>query len=266
MIKKIEIILNFFFKIFKLKIFLAASKKKQDLELVDKNSWFPFLNQKTYFEEYKKSLILTKQIKTDNFSKKLRMYSLGQLVNYALKKNNKSDFAECGCWKGTSAHFISTILKKENFTGNFFIFDSFEGLSEFRDEDYLKNESFYNLKNKNEKNVRKFFSSTEDEVIGNLSEFNFIDIQKGWIPEKFKNVSGKKFSFVHVDVDLYEPTLECLKFFYTRLEKNGVIVCDDYNSSTYPGAKKAWDEFFKDKKKDLLFSYEVPMGSAFIIK
>ena len=172
MLKKIEIILNFFFKIFKLKILLTTNKKKQDLELVDKNSWFPFLNQKTYFEEYKKSLILTKQIKTDNFSKRLRMYSLSQLVNYALKKNNKSNFVECGCWKGTSAHLISKILKKENFTGNFFIFDSFEGLSEFNDEDYLKNESFYNLNNKNEKNVRKFFSSPENEVRENLSEFN----------------------------------------------------------------------------------------------
>ena len=141
------------------------------------------------------------------------MYSLNQLVNYALKKNNRSDFAECGCWKGTSAHLISKILKKENFKGNFFIFDSFEGLSEFKDEDYLKNNSVHNLKDKNEKNVRKFFSSPESEVRENLSEFNFIDIQKGWIPDKFKNVSDKRFSFVHVDVDLYEPTLECLKFF-----------------------------------------------------
>ena len=99
-----------------------------------------------------------------------------------------------------------------------------------------------------------------------MSEFNFIDIQKGWIPDKFKNVSDKRFSFVHIDVDLYEPTYECLNFFYSRLEKNGVIVCDDYNSSTFPGAKKAWDEFFRNKKEDLLFSYEVPMGSAFIIK
>ena len=97
MIKKIEIILNFFLKIFDIKIFLSANGRKQDFELIDKNRWFPFLNQKIYFEEYKKSLILTKQIKTDNFSKKLRMYSLNQLVNYALKKNNRSDFAECGC-------------------------------------------------------------------------------------------------------------------------------------------------------------------------
>ena len=32
MLKKIEIILNFFFKIFKLKILLTTNKKKKDLE------------------------------------------------------------------------------------------------------------------------------------------------------------------------------------------------------------------------------------------
>ena len=234
MIKKTVILINFFLKIFNLKIFLTKKKKKQDFELVDKNSWIPLLDHENHFREYTKSLILTDQIKTDNFSKKLRMHSLSQLVNYVLKKNNESNFAECGCWKGTSSHLISKILKKENFKGNFFIFDSFEGLSEFKEKDYLIKDSFHSLEGKKEKNIRNFFSSSEKEVRENLSEFNFIDIQKGWIPAKFKNVSDKKFIFVHVDVDLYEPTLECLKFFYPRLEKNGIIVCDDYNSSTYP--------------------------------
>ncbi len=248
---------------------IITRKKSQNFDLVDKNSWLPFLEYDNYFSKYIKSLEKTDQVETDNLLKRLRMYSLVQLVNYIIKKNefkNKQDlnFAECGCWKGTSAYLISSMLKG-NFEGKFYIFDSFEGLSEFKKKDFIENLNFSNSKML-DNHSRKYFASNESKVKSVLSEFNFINIQKGWIPSKFKNFSDKKFTFVHVDVDLYDPTLECLKFFYPRLEKNGIIVADDYNSTTYPGVKTAWDEFFLDKKKDITFSYESPLGSAFIIK
>ena len=73
-----------------------------------------------------------------------------------------------------------------------------------------------------------------------------------------------KFSFVHIDVDLYQPTLDCLEFFFPKLVSGGIIVCDDYNSSQFPGAKNAWDYYFKDKKINLF--YEQPFGGCFLIK
>jgi len=69
---------------------------------------------------------------------------------------------------------------------------------------------------------------------------------------------------VHIDVDLYEPTLDSLNFFYPKLVKDGVIVCDDYGITQFPGAKKAVDEFLE--KNNYKLFYEVPMGSCFIIK
>ena len=49
-------------------------------------------------------------------------------------------------------------------------------------------------------------------------------------------------------MDLYKPITDTLEFFYPKLVKGGIIICDDYNSTQFPGAKRAWDEFFKDKK------------------
>ena len=97
-----------------------------------------------------------------------------------------------------------------------------------------------------------------------LKKFNFVKTYKGWIPKRFNEVQHLSFSLVHIDVDLYEPTLASLEFFYPRLSKGGVIICDDYNVSAYPGSKKAWDEFFNDK--DYEFFYKVPMGACFIVK
>ena len=67
-----------------------------------------------------------------------------------------------------------------------------------------------------------------------------------------------------IDVDLYEPTLDSLKFFFPRLINGGVIICDDYNSKVFNGAKKACDEYFKDK--DFSFSFQPATGSFFVIK
>jgi O-methyltransferase len=45
-------------------------------------------------------------------------------------------------------------------------------------------------------------------------------------------------------VDLYQPTLEGLKFFYPRLSPGGVMLVHDYNNSRYPVVSKAVHEFF----------------------
>jgi len=54
-----------------------------------------------------------------------------------------------------------------------------------------------------------------------------------------------KISLLNIDVDLYEPTYDCLRYFFDRVSKGGVIILDDYNG--FPGATKAIDEFFAEK-------------------
>ena len=78
----------------------------------------------------------------------------------------------------------------------------------------------------------------------NLSQFpQRFKLFKGWIPDKFHEVSDKKFCLVHIDVDLYQPTLDSLNFFWDKLN-GGVLVCDDYGSLLCPGTKKAMDKIF----------------------
>ena len=96
-----------------------------------------------------------------------------------------------------------------------------------------------------------------------MSDFSFIKYFKGWIPERFSEVESKTFSFVHIDVDMYEPIRDSILFFYPRMKKGGIIVFDDYGFLGFPGAKPAVDEFFKDKN-DLLVS--LPSGQAFVVK
>jgi O-methyltransferase len=58
------------------------------------------------------------------------------------------------------------------------------------------------------------FSSLEQDVKKVLVNFDFVKLYKGWIPGRFEENKGRKFSFVHIDVDLYESTRDSLGFFF----------------------------------------------------
>ena len=51
---------------------------------------------------------------------------------------------------------------------------------------------------------------------------------------------------MHIDVGLYQPTRDSLKFFYPRTSPGGMIVCDHYGYVNCPGTKQACDELAAD--------------------
>ena len=52
-------------------------------------------------------------------------------------------------------------------------------------------------------------------------------------------ITNLKFSFVHLDFDLYQSTMDTFNFIKDRLEKNAIILFDDYNLINQEGVKKA---------------------------
>jgi O-methyltransferase len=95
-----------------------------------------------------------------------------------------------------------------------------------------------------------------------MAGFPGASLHKGWIPEVLAELPEAPWSFVHVDVDLYQPTLDCLKYFFPRLVPGGVIVCDDYGSPAFPGARRAWIEFCGDS----LGYVALPTGQSVLVK
>jgi hypothetical protein len=103
-----------------------------------------------------------------------------------------------------------------------------------------------------------------DDVKRNLARFDFVDYHPGWIPSSFASVEGvKEFAFVHIDVDLYEPTLRSLEFFWPRLSDGGLVVSDDYGFSSCPGARKAMEQYFAGTSVPII---ELSSGQAFVLK
>ena len=178
-----------------------------------------------------------------------RKFTLREFVRHT--DGLKGDMAECGSYTGASAYFMAEAAPQTPM----FLFDSFEGLSLPGAEDSAENGIRYWKAGD--------MCSPEEILHQNLAEFDNIHVMKGWIPERFPEVSNHLFRLVHIDVDLYEPTLESLRFFYPRLEAGGVIVLDDYGFTTCPGAYKATNKFMSDKPEYVL---HLPTGQGVIIR
>ena len=173
-----------------------------------------------------------------------RRWMLHQLTKLA--QSVPGDTAECGVLEGASSYLISRAFPDRRH----FAFDSFEGLSEPDATDGTRWSA-------------KTMNCTLEKAKENLGDCPNITFLKGWIPERFKEVDNRRFCFVHIDVQLYQPTLDSVTFFYPRLNPGAVLLSDDYGFTTCPGAKRAFDEFLLDKPEKMVW---LSCGSAFLIK
>lgn len=190
-----------------------------------------------------------------------RFYNLVQMLRLVI--NLKGSIAECGSWKGLSSLLLCHQIKKSSsdFKGeHYIIFDSFEGLSSpgLEDMDQRQvNEGWPKQPNAGA------YAAPIDIVKNTLKDFPKIKYYEGWIPTVYEKVPPFSYKFIHIDLDLYEPIISSLRFFWPQMVNGGMIIIDDYGSLHWPGAKRAVEEFSKE--------FNVPFvgmvtGQAFFIK
>jgi hypothetical protein len=175
---------------------------------------------------------------------KQRSYVLAELAQ--LIGRPLGAIAECGVYQGLSSSQLCEIFAPFDAPESplrYHIFDSFEGLSAIATEDRIN--VFHSKLSLDTSAVgtRGLIASSLEDVQRNLSDFPFVTYHKGWIPASLIEVEGVAFSFVHIDLDLYEPILEAARFFHRRMLPGGIIVFDDYGFVDWPGAKLAVEQF-----------------------
>ena len=82
-----------------------------------------------------------------------------------------------------------------------------------------------------------------DDVREYLSPFSRLDVHKGDVSLALPHLPESRYRLVHIDTDLYQPTVDCLDYFGDRMSPGGVVVIDDYASRKCPGVPKAVSEY-----------------------
>jgi len=173
------------------------------------------------------------------------------LIHYELYKqtmNIPGAFAEFGLFKGCSfVRFLTyrSILETV-YARKFFGFDVFGVFPEAELqgdkqllEKYLENAGNQSISRDQLLNVLSLKGLNENvELIeGDISET---------IPKFINKNPGARFSLIHLDVDLYKPSVVVLESLYPLLSKGGILILDDY--TIWEGETKAVDEYFANKK------------------
>jgi len=189
-----------------------------------------------------------------------RALHLAQYFHAALDLDG--NIAECGVFQGFSALLMCKIAHASNpdFLGErMHLVDSCEGLSEPTDEDKKQVDG----KQYDYDTFKGTFAYPAESVRNSLSAFPEVSIHKGWIPEVLKELPETTWSFVHLDVDLYQPTLDGLEYFYPRMVPGGIIINDDYSQTLFPGCGEAWRKYCDDQGLEFT---ELTSGQALLIK
>ncbi len=161
---------------------------------------------------------------------RIRFYNIWMQINRILHEEIPGDFAELGVYKGTTARIIHLCATDRKLH----LFDTFEG---FPSED-LKNET-----GKAAGYTSRHFADTSLEKVKKyLGKHENIVFHAGYFPETTKGLENESYAFVNIDVDLHDPTLAGLEYFYPRLSPGGIILVHDYNQD-WPELMKAVDGF-----------------------
>ncbi len=179
---------------------------------------------------------------------------ISYIKNYAEYVHDRLDgnVAECGVFRGDSAKYIN----KYFYDRKFYLFDTFEGFGkedleyETKADNFVFDNEFFN---------EKTFNNTSINLVMNkMSHPEKIETRKGLFPETAEGLDDK-FVFVNLDMDLYQPMLAGLEYFYDRMVKGGCLLLHDYFHSGLGGVKVAVEDF--EKRHNIILN-KTPIGDS----
>ena len=213
----------------------------------------------TDFEPFHISII--EKVKPYTMTSNGRLFGLIEAVKYVIKHNIPGDFVECGVWKGGSMMAIAETLIQLGITDRqLYLYDTFEGMtaptendidSLNRTADRQLKENFYSK----ETNIVWAYSGL-DEVKNNMSVINYptqnIHYVKGDILKTIPETISSTIALLRLDTDWYESTKHEMIHLFPLLQRNGVLIIDDYGF--WRGSRKAIDEYVEENKVQILLN------------
>ena len=185
-------------------------------------------------------------------SDKVRLYTFWLQSERLEREAVPGAMAELGVYKGETAELLHLLAPERDLH----LFDTFEG---FKAQDLAHEKAFGKYYQPG------YFADTElESVQKRLGDSDRLHFHAGYFPDTTAELPEQSYALVHLDADLYMPTLQALRYFYPRLSPGGVIIVHDYNH-IWDGVRQALHEFCPTIPENLI---ELPdrQGSAMLIR
>ena len=188
-----------------------------------------------------------RSIKNQSSQDRERNFTVYQLIKLHNKifDGKQTNVIEFGTDRGGGLTTICKFIKKNT---NVFSVDSFGLHADEIKKNVSKYDEHYQGKYKpftKQTRFKEFNHIKMTEELNQILSKKNCKLQTlvGYFPnlkkEDINKITNLKFSFVHLDFDLYQSTIDTYNFIKDRLEDNAIILFDDYNLINQEGVKKA---------------------------
>lgn len=219
--------------------------------------YFDDLNEELIRKIKQNEFFLNKKSKDDKLyieELKWRHYNIFLSLSYLKNfKKDKINLVEAGVADGLTAWFVLNYLKKENLNyKNLTLIDSWDEMK-------------LSLLKKNEhKQIGRHKENNIEITKKNLEEFKKVNFLKGYIPDVLSNFNEiEKIDWLHIDLNASNATKETLEFFSNRLNKNSIIIFDDYGWPNHEESRIEIDNWSMNQPGTL---WALPTGQAIFFK
>ena len=229
------------------------NKHLKDFQQIEKKLLKKIKDKKFYLSQFNSFQNSYEKNRDILYGLKYRHFNVYISTLIASKNTKSNNYVECGVCDGLTSFFNSQLHDNKK-RKKVYLYDSWSK---------IRNRDFINDKEKKKSDNYSYLEiyNTKNNLIDFKSDLIF---NKGYIPEVFKKSKNPKaICWLHIDLNSSKPTYSSLNFFYNRLEKDGVILIDDYGDSDYLNTRKVVDHFLM-KKKNIL--WQLPTGQAIIFK
>lgn len=172
---------------------------------------------------------------------------LQRFAERVYKEGIEGSVAEAGVYRGDFARYINRYF----YDRKLYLFDTFEGFT--KEDAEIENSKSPTYVASLEGHL------SEGSLEATLAKMPYpenVIARVGRFPETAEGISDR-FAFVNLDMDLYQPTLEGLRFFFPLMSEGGVILIHDYFNKGYPNIERSVNDFEQELGGRL---YKIPVG------
>ncbi len=178
-----------------------------------------------------------------------RYASLALAIHRVEEEGVPGAFVEVGVYQGATSRFILRCAPGRTL----YLFDTFEGFP-------LEDREPENLED------ARFGDTSPERVRRALGAADNVVVRKGRFPGTTVGLEGEGFALVLLDLDVFNPTLAGLEFFYPRLAPGGYLFVHDFNNpESNRACRRAVTEFMSGKPEKIVELPDV-WGSVVIRK